>query len=102
MSVRIVEEILACRLWLDSGSRLSSPGAGRPRRNRGVAHPGEGKGDARSRQAVSVAACRDRHRNRAPSSILRAPDSESRAEARRQFVKDLRKIARMARQPRES
>ena len=30
-----------------------------------------------------------------PSSILRATDSESRAEARRQFVQDLRTIARM-------
>ncbi len=32
-----------------------------------------------------------------PSSILRAPDSESRADARRQFVADLRAIARMLR-----
>jgi DNA polymerase len=32
-----------------------------------------------------------------PSSILRAPDSESRAEARRQFVADLKAIARMLR-----
>jgi DNA polymerase len=32
-----------------------------------------------------------------PSSILRATDSDSRAEARRQFVQDLRTIARMAR-----
>jgi uracil-DNA glycosylase len=32
-----------------------------------------------------------------PSSILRATDSKSRAEARRQFVQDLRTIARMAR-----
>jgi len=32
-----------------------------------------------------------------PSSILRAPDAESRAEARRQFVADLRAVARMLR-----
>jgi DNA polymerase len=32
-----------------------------------------------------------------PSSILRAPDSASREAARKQFVKDLRLVARMAR-----
>jgi uracil-DNA glycosylase len=34
-----------------------------------------------------------------PSSILRAPDPQSRATARRRFVQDLRKIARMGEQP---
>jgi DNA polymerase len=37
-----------------------------------------------------------------PSSILRAPDSESRAEARRAFVQDLKTIAAMLKQPRSA
>ena len=34
------------------------------------------------------------YRDRAPSSILRAPDAASRAAARQQFVADLKKIAK--------
>jgi DNA polymerase len=91
------EEILACRLWLDSEIAIVKPrvlvalGAtaasvlvpkSRVTRDRAQPFPSP------LAEIVTVTV----H----PSSILRAPDSQSRAEARRQFVKDLRKIARMA------
>ena len=91
------EEILACRLWLDSEIAIVKPrvlvalGAtaasvilpeSRVMRDRAQPFPSP------LAEIVTVTV----H----PSSILRAPDSEARAEARRQFVKDLRKIARMA------
>lgn len=100
------EEILACRLWLDeemalvrpdaivalgaTAASLIAPGA-KVTKDRGRAIPSPLAG------LVSVTV----H----PSSILRAPDSAARATARKQFVADLRAIARRlarlaARQPR--
>ena len=93
------EEILACRLWLDSEMSIVKPrvlvalGAtaasvilpkAKVMRDRAKPFPSP------LAEIVTVTV----H----PSSILRAPDSDSRAEARRQFVEDLRRIARMARQ----
>ena len=91
------EEILACRMWLDAeiaivkprvlvalGATAASVIAPKSRVTRDRAQPFPSP----LAEMVTVTV----H----PSSILRAPDSESRAEARRQFVKDLRKIARLA------
>jgi uracil-DNA glycosylase family protein len=92
------EEILACRMWLDSEIALVKP--------RVLVALGA---TAASLILPKSKVTRDRAQRFLsplaaivtvtvhPSSILRAPDSESRAEARRQFVEDLRKIARMAR-----
>jgi uracil-DNA glycosylase len=97
------EEVLACRLWLDSEIAIVKP--------RVLVALGA---TAASLVLPKAKVMRDRAKPFAsplaeivtltvhPSSILRAPDSESRAEARRQFIKDLRKIARMARPPRGS
>jgi uracil-DNA glycosylase len=97
------EEVLACRLWLDSEIEIVKP--------RVLVALGA---TAASVILPEARVTRDRARPFTsplakivtvtvhPSSILRAPDSESRAEAGRQFVKDLRKIARMARPPRGS
>lgn len=94
------EEILACRLWLDSEIAIVKP--------RVLVALGA---TAASVILPKAKVTRDRARQFAsplaeivtltvhPSSILRAGDSESRAEARRQFVKDLRTIARMAVKP---
>jgi DNA polymerase len=92
------EEILACRLWLDSEIAIVKP--------RVLVALGA---TAASLILPKAKVMRDRAKPFTspladivtltvhPSSILRASDSESRAEARRQFVKDLRTIARMAR-----
>lgn len=94
------EEILACRLWLDSEIAIVKP--------RVLVALGA---TAASVILPSAKVMRDRGRVLAspladivtvtvhPSSILRAPDSAARAEARKQFVEDLRKIARMANGP---
>ena len=94
-------EVLACRLWLDTEIAIVKP--------RVLVALGA---TAASQILPEARVMRDRAKPFTsplaeivtvtvhPSSILRAPDSQSRAEARRQFVKDLRKIARMARQPR--
>jgi uracil-DNA glycosylase family protein len=94
------EELLACQLWLDSEIAIVKP--------RVLVALGA---TAASLILPKAKVMRDRAKPLAsplaeivtltvhPSSILRAPDSESRAEARRQFIKDLRKIARMAHQP---
>jgi uracil-DNA glycosylase family protein len=91
-------EILACRLWLDSEIAIVKP--------RVLVALGA---TAASLLLPNAKVMRDRAKPFSsplaeivtltvhPSSILRAPDSESRAEARRQFVKDLRQIARLAR-----
>jgi uracil-DNA glycosylase family protein len=91
------EEVLACRLWLDSEIAIVKPrvlvalGAtaasvilpkARVMRDRAQPFPSP------LADIVTLTV----H----PSAILRAPDSASRAEARRQFVKDLRAIARLA------
>jgi uracil-DNA glycosylase family protein len=89
------EEILACRAWLDEEIGLVRPGAivalgataasvllgsaARVTRDRGRAFPSP------LADYVTLTV----H----PSSILRAPDSASRARARREFVGDLRAIA---------
>ena len=97
------DEILACRAWLDEEVTLVKPRAivalgataasvvvgssARVTRDRGRLFPSP------LAQIVTVTV----H----PSSILRAPDSASRAQARRQFVQDLRTIAtRIARRDR--
>jgi DNA polymerase len=94
------EEILACRLWLDSEIAIVKP--------RVLVALGA---TAASLIVPKAQVIRDRAKRFPsplaaivtvtvhPSSILRAPDSESREEARRQFVRDLRTIARMASQP---
>jgi len=94
-------EVLACRLWLDTEIAIVKP--------RVLVALGA---TAASQILPEARVMRDRAKPFTsplaeivtvtvhPSSILRAPDSQSRAESRRQFVKDLRKIARMARQPR--
>jgi DNA polymerase len=96
------EEILACRVWLDSEIALLKPRAivalgataagvilgssARVMRDRGKFFPS----DLADIVTLTV------H----PSSILRAPDSESRAEARRLFVNDLRALAKRVGQAR--
>ena len=94
-------EVLACRVWLDSEIQLVKP--------RVLVALGA---TAASLILPTAKVTRDRGKPFAsplaatvtltvhPSSILRAPDSEARALARRQFVKDLRTIARMAQPPR--
>jgi uracil-DNA glycosylase len=90
------EEVLACRLWLDeeieavkpamivalgataAGTLLGS--AAKVTRDRGKFFPST----LASMVSLTV------H----PSSILRAPDSAARAQARREFVADLKKFAR--------
>jgi DNA polymerase len=89
------EEVLACRMWLDeeiekvkpraivalgatAAGTLLGPAA-RVTRDRGKAFP------STLAEFVTVTV----H----PSSILRAPDSESRARERKQFVADLKRIA---------
>jgi uracil-DNA glycosylase family protein len=89
------EEVLACRMWLDeeieqvkpraivalgasAAGTLLGPAA-RVTRDRGKAFP------STLAEFVTVTV----H----PSSILRAPDSESRARERKQFVSDLKRIA---------
>lgn len=95
------EEILACRLWLDQELALVRPAAivalgatavsallgskVRVMRDRGQFFPSAWG----PRVAVTV------H----PSSILRAPDADARAEARKAFVADLRRIFRQIRIP---
>jgi uracil-DNA glycosylase len=90
------EEILACRVWLDSEIALVRPRAivalgataagvilgpsARVMRDRGKLFPS----DLADIVTLTV------H----PSSILRAPDSEARAAARAQFVSDLRTLAK--------
>jgi len=92
------EEILACRLWFEEevaavrprtiialGATAASVVGGnaiRVTRDRGTRVPSS----LADVVAVTV------H----PSSILRAPDSAARAAARRAFVDDLRKIAKMS------
>jgi uracil-DNA glycosylase family protein len=94
------EEILACRMWLDEeiatvrprtivalGATAASVVAGsavRVTRDRGQRLP------STLADVVAVTV----H----PSSILRAPDSAARATARKAFVADLRKIAKMSRE----
>jgi len=92
------EEILACRLWLDSEIAIVKP--------RVLVALGA---TAASQILPKARVTRDRAKvfpsplaevvtlTVHPSSILRAPDSASRAEARKQFVKDLKTIARLAR-----
>ena len=90
------EEVLACRMWLDeeiaaikpaiivalgataAGTLLGS--AAKVTRDRGKFFP----------STLAPLVTLTVH----PSAILRAPDSASRTEARQQFVKDLRAIAR--------
>jgi DNA polymerase len=90
------EEVLACRLWLDEeieivrpamivalGATAAAPllgSAAKVTRDRGTFFP------STLAPLVSLTV----H----PSSILRAPDSAARADARHQFVKDLKTFAR--------
>jgi DNA polymerase len=90
------EEILACRLWLDGEIATVRP----------VAIVALGATAASVVIGPSAKVLRDRGQlfpsalaplvtvTVHPSSILRAPDSASRAAARRQFVDDLRQIAK--------
>jgi DNA polymerase len=90
-------EVLACRLWLDYEIAIVKP--------RLLVALGA---TAASLILPTAKVLRDRAKPFTsplaeivtvtvhPSSILRAPDSASRADARRQFIKDLRNIARMA------
>ena len=92
-------EVLACRVWIESEIRFVQP--------RGLVALGATAATALLGGTVRVT--RDRARPIAselasfvsvtvhPSSIRRAPDSDTRAEARRQFVADLRAIARQVR-----
>lgn len=92
------EEVLACRLWLDSEIAIVKP--------RVLVALGA---TAASVILPKTRVMRDRAKRFEsplaevvtltvhPSSILRAGDSESRAAARQQFVKDLKVINRMAR-----
>ena len=96
-------EIVACQPWLDSEIAIVKP--------RVLVALGA---TAASRILPAAQVTRDRAKRFAsplaeivtltvhPSSILRSPDSQSREAERRRFVDDLRTIARMARQPRES
>ena len=95
------EEILACRVWLEQEVSLIQPAAivalgatavsvllgskVRVMKDRGGFFPSS----LGPRVAVTV------H----PSSILRAPDSAARADARRAFVTDLRRILRQIKEP---
>ncbi len=90
------EEVLACRLWLDEEIEIVRPAmivalgataaatllgpAAKVTRDRGTFFP------STLAPLVSLTV----H----PSSILRAPDSAARADARNQFVKDLKTFAR--------
>lgn len=94
------QEVLACRPWLDSEIAIVKP--------RVLVALGA---TAASVILPRVKVLRDRAKpfpspladvvtvTVHPSSILRAPDSASRAAARRQFIEDLRAIARMVRVP---
>ena len=92
------EEVLACRLWLDSEIAIVKPRVL-------VALGATAAALILPKAKVTIDRAKPLPSPLAdivtltvhPSSVLRAPDSESRAEARRQFVKDLRTIARMAR-----
>jgi len=89
------KEIIACRVWLDAEIEHVRPRA----------IVALGATAAKSVIGSGAKVTRDRAKpipsplapfvtlTVHPSSILRAPDSESRAEARRQFVDDLRAIA---------
>jgi uracil-DNA glycosylase family protein len=91
------EEVLACRLWLDSEIAIVKPRVL-------VALGATAASLILPKSKVTIDRARPFTSPLAaivtltvhPSSILRAPDAESRAEARRQFVRDLQKIARMA------
>lgn len=90
------EEVLACRMWLDEEIEAVRPAmivalgataaaallgsAGRVTRDRGRFFP----------STLAPLVTLTVH----PSSILRAPDSAARQQARQQFVKDLKAIAR--------
>lgn len=90
------EEILACRMWLDGEIEAVKP--------RMIVALGATAASALLGSAAKVT--RDRGKffpstlaplvtlTVHPSSILRAPDSASRQQARQQFVKDLKHIAR--------
>jgi uracil-DNA glycosylase len=96
------EEILACRMWLDAEIALLKPKV--------LVALGT---TAASVILPAAKVMRDRAKVFAsplakivtvtvhPSSILRAPDPQSRTAARRRFVQDLRKIARMGEHPHE-
>jgi uracil-DNA glycosylase len=93
------DEILACRVWLDEEIALVKP--------RAIVALGATAAGTILGSAAKV--MRDRAKpfpspladlvtlTVHPSSILRAPDAGARANARRQFVDDLRKIAAMIR-----
>ena len=90
------EEVLACRMWLDQEIAAVKPAM--------IVALGATAAGALLGSAVTVTRDRGKFfRSRLapfvaltvhPSSILRAPDSAKRREARQQFVKDLRAIAR--------
>jgi uracil-DNA glycosylase family protein len=96
------EEILACRIWLDAEIAIVKPKV--------LVALGA---IAASQILPGAKVTRDRARSFAspladivtltvhPSSILRAPDAEARAQARRQFVEDLRTIAGLGSADRE-
>jgi DNA polymerase len=95
------EEILACRLWLEEELALLKP--------RAIVALGATAASALF--GASVRVTRDRARRLEsplasiatvtvhPSSILRAPDAASRAEARQQFVRDLKVMKRWLDEP---
>ena len=84
------EEVLACRLWLDSEISIVKPrvlvalGATAASLILPKAKVTRDRGKPFSSTLADIVTVTVH-----PSSILRAPDSESRAKARRQFVKDL-------------
>ncbi len=89
------EEILACRLWLDDEVAIVRPDAivALGATAASVIAPGAKVTKDRARPVPSPLASLVSLTVH-PSSILRAPDSAARAAARKQFVADLRAIAR--------
>jgi DNA polymerase len=98
------EEVLACWFWLEQEIARLKP--------RAIVALGATAAGALLGPSVRVMRDRTKALDSAladfvtvtvhPSSILRSPDPESRAEARRQFVGDLRKIAAAVRQREET
>jgi DNA polymerase len=94
------EEILACRLWLDREIALVRPEAIVALGATAASVVAPGRKVMRDRgQPVESGLAPLVTLTVHPSSILRAPDSAARAAARKQFVADLRAIAKRAARP---
>jgi uracil-DNA glycosylase family protein len=94
------DQILACRMWLDAEIAILKPrvlvalGATAASVILPTAKVMRDRGKVFSSPVAKIVTVTVH-----PSSILRAPDPQSRAAARRRFIQDLRKIARMAHSP---